>query len=218
MKRAFALFAVCLFLWSCASMKPGRAPMSPELRALWEERQAVLADIDHWDIKGRMAVRTDDDGGSATFIWAREGEAHRIEMFGPFGSGRVTITQAGEGATLLDGDEPPVEADSAESLLYYRVGWHVPFESLKYWLKGVPSPDPHDALALDEAGRALSFEQDGWKVTVVDYAAGEPVTMPRRVFIEALPGTVHLVGDRGEDLGDRLDVKVVLRRWQVLPG
>lgn len=218
MKRAVTLLASCLLLASCASMKPERAPMSPALRALWEQRQAILAPIEHWDIKGRMAVRTDDDGGSATFIWEREGASHRIEMFGPFGSGRVTIAQDDDGATLYDGDESPVRAATAESLLYYRVGWHVPFEPLKHWLKGVPSPAPHQALVLDETGRALSFEQDGWKVTVVDYAAGEPVAMPRRVFIEALPGTVHLVGERGEDLGDRLDVKVVLRRWQVLPG
>lgn len=218
MRRAAVLVAVCLLVAACAVVKPQRAPMSPALRAMWQDRQDVLAGVDHWDIKGRMAVRTDDDGGSATFIWERGGEDHRIEMFGPFGSGRVTITQGGDSATLLDGEKPPVTAPSAEELLYYRVGWHVPFESLKHWLKGVPSPAPYDELVLDEAGRALSFEQDGWKVMFPDYAAGDPVTMPRRVFIEALPGTVHLVGERGEDLGDRLDVKVVLARWLVLPG
>ncbi len=218
MKRAALVVMACLLVAACSTLKPQRAPMSPALEALWQQRQALLGAVDRWDIKGRMAVRTADDGGSATFIWERDRDDHRIEMFGPFGSGRVTITQSNEGAILRDGDDPTVSARSAEELLYYRIGWHVPFESLKFWLKGIPSTSPLEDLVLDEAGRAVSFQQDGWKVSVLDYTPGEPAAMPRRVFLEALPGTVHLVGEDGEDLGDRLDVRVVLRRWQVLPG
>jgi outer membrane lipoprotein LolB len=218
MRRFLPLVAATLLLGACASIAPERARLSPELLALWQARQQKLAGVDHWDMKGRMAVRTADDAGSATFIWERSGDVHRIEMFGPFGSGRVTITQDANGAVLRDGDDEPVSADSAEELLYYQVGWHVPFESLKYWLKGLPSPGPHDSLVLDAQGRALGFHQDGWEVAIIDYEAGDPADLPRKVFIKALPGTVHLVGEHGEDLGDRLDVKVVLRRWQLLPG
>ncbi len=216
MMRVAVVLVAALALGACATT-PRPGTLSPELLARWQARQAEVADIDHFDIKGRMAVRTADDGGSATFIWEREGDDHRIEMFGPFGSGRVTIVERDGTATLRDGDDNTDSAGNAETLLYRRVGWHVPFRSLNYWLKGVPSPAPYSALSLDESGRAIGFDQDGWQVSILDYAAGEPA-MPRRVFLSALPGTVHLVGEEGEDLGDRLDVKVVLRRWQVLPG
>jgi outer membrane lipoprotein LolB len=219
MKQLLNIVVLSLLLSACASVsKPRPAEFSPELQALWSERQATLASLDQWEITGRMAVRTDDDGGSANFVWERRSDEHNIEMFGPFGSGRVTITQSGDGAVLRDGDDPPVSAASAEELLYYQVGWHVPFESLKFWLKGVPSPTPHDTLVLDAEGRALGFRQDGWEVSIPDYSPGDPVSVPRRVFIKALPGTVHLIGEQGEDLGDRLDVRVVMRRWQAMPG
>jgi outer membrane lipoprotein LolB len=183
---------------------------------LWRQRQARLDAFVSWDMDGRMAVRTADDGGSASFFWQREAERHRIEMFGPFGGGRVTIEQDADGAVMRDGNDEQVEAATAEALLFMRVGWHVPFESLSHWLKGVPSPEPYDDLELDELGRAIAFAQDGFRVRVLDYDAGEPDDLPRRVFVEALPGTVHLVDEDGRDLGDRLEVKVVIRGWRPL--
>lgn len=218
MKYLAAPLLAVLLVAGCATVPPGAAPLSPELVARWQERRDVLASIDAWDMKGRMAVRTADDAGSATFIWERAGENHHIEMFGPFGSGRVNITQDEDGARLEEGDDEPLVADTAEEILYLKVGWHVPFEALKFWLKGEPRPGRHDGLELDAEGRAVGFRQDGWQVSIVDYLDAEPVDLPRKVFITALPGTVHLVGEEGEDLGDRLDVRVVLRRWQVLPG
>lgn len=219
MNRSFLVLMMCMLLAACTTMRPPPSGIPSEMLAKWGERQEILDAIDHWDMKGRMAVRTAEDGGSATFIWERLGEQHRIEMFGPFGSGRVSIIQDEHGALLRDGDNPPLEADSAESLLYLQVGWHVPFESLRYWLKGIPSPEAHEGLLLDARGRALGFRQGGWDVSILDYDSSQPLELPRRVFIQALPGTVHLIGERGEDLGDQLDVRVVLQRWQVLePG
>ncbi|KAA3632958.1 MAG: outer membrane lipoprotein LolB [Proteobacteria bacterium] len=219
MIRGALVLLAGMLLTACASLTPRPAPLSTDTLERWEQRRDALAAIEQWDMKGRMAVRTDDDGGSATFVWVREKEVHEIEMFGPFGSGRVTITQDANGASLRDGDNPPVRADTAQELLYRQAGWHVPFESLNYWLKGVPAPEPYDRLVLDADGRALGFRQNGWDVSIVDYVSAEkPVALPRKVFIKALPGTVHLVGDAGEDLGDRLDVKIVLRRWLTTPG
>ncbi|GJL81111.1 MAG: outer-membrane lipoprotein LolB [marine bacterium B5-7] len=210
---------VCMatfWLSACATVTPITGQLSGEVLTRWQQRTQRLEVVDQWDIKGRMGVRTADDGGSATFVWERTGQTHRIEMFGPFGSGRITIEQTPSGATLTDGDAPPVLADSAEELLYYKVGWHVPFQSLESWLKGIPSPIvPYHSLEVDTEGRASGFTQDGWEVSIVDYDKGDLLDLPHRVFIHALPGTVHLVGESGEDLGDRLDVRVVLKRWQI---
>jgi outer membrane lipoprotein LolB len=216
--RTALLLLVMALLAACATVAPKPGQLPSELLADWQQTRARLARIDRWDIRGRMAVRTAGDGGSATFLWDRTQDVHRIEMFGPFGSGRVSISQGPDGAELRDGDNPPRTAPTAEELLYYQVGWHVPFESLKYWLKGMPSPGDHDGLILDPEGRALAFRQGGWDVSIVDYEAIDSLSLPRKVFIKALPGTIHLVGERGEDLGDRLDVKVVIKSWLLPSG
>jgi outer membrane lipoprotein LolB len=218
MRTSLVLLLAVAMLAACTTVTPRPGQQPSEMLAGWQETRARLAKIERWDLRGRMAVRTADDGGSATFAWDRAGDNHRIEMFGPFGSGRVSINQGPEGAELRDGDNPPRTAPTAEELLYYQVGWHVPFESLKFWLKGMPSPGPHDGLILDSEGRALAFRQDGWDVSIVDYELVDSLSLPRKVFIKALPGTVHLVGDGGEDLGDRLDVKVVIRSWLLPSG
>ena len=207
------LFGV-LLLSACASLKPDLQNYytSPEAR-IWQQRQAAVEALDNWDVKGKMSVRTQDDGGSATFIWQRKQSEHRIEMYGPFGGGRAVIEQTPSGATLRDNKKNEFEDKNAELLLYRRVGWHVPFNAMNYWLKGVPMPGPFNQLRFGEDGNAQSFQQDGWEIRYLSYTERMGMILPRKIFLAALPGTVHLVDEAGEDLGDKLEVKVVLRRW-----
>jgi len=213
-RLAGAMLCVAL-LGACASKGPVTATHDPYARQKWQARLDRLAPVEAWDIKGRLAVRTEEDGGSATLLWQRMGLDHEIELYGPFGGGRVSIVQDASGAVMRDNKKNVFEDTSAAALLYRRVGWHVPFDSLKYWLKGVPEPGEVNALILDSAGLALGFQQRGWDIAILDYAEQGGFVLPRKLFIRALPGTVHLVDEKGRDLGDKLEVKVVLKRWLV---
>ncbi|MFT5110859.1 MAG: outer membrane lipoprotein LolB [Parasphingorhabdus sp.] len=212
--RRMGLALIVLSLSACATIKkPGGAVMSPDIEKAWQQHLEDMEDVDSWDIKGKMAVRTADDGGSATFLWLRKQSDHRIEMYGPFGGGRAVIAQNHQGANLRDNKKNYFEDKNAELLLYRRVGWHVPFNAMNFWMKGVPMPGPVKHLELGADGKALAFQQDGWDVRYLDYTERLGLVVPRKMFLTALPGTVHLVDEEGADLGDKLEVKVVLRRW-----
>ena len=212
--RWLGVVFILFLLGACSTLPRSAVPPSASAASnAWSDRVADMERVDSWDVKGKMAVRTADDGGSATFLWERNSQQHRIEMYGPFGGGRAIITQNGDGATMRDNKKNVYEDKNAELLLYRRVGWHVPFEAMNFWMKGVPGPGEFDALELAANGTALGFQQGGWEVSYLDYAERAGMLVPRKMFLKALPGTVHLVDEHGKDLGDRLEVKVVLRRW-----
>ena len=203
-------------LAGCASpgLKETSTDATPE--RLWRERQARLSPIDSWDIRGRISVRTETGGENAAILWERHGERHRIELYGPFGGGRIVLEQDSSGAVMRDNRKRTFNAASAQELLHRRVGWRVPFDSLAFWLKGLPAPGGHEGLILDDEGKALAFRQRGWRIDILDYQERRDVRLPRRLFLSALPGTVRAADPDAAGPGDRLDVKVVLRHWLAL--
>jgi len=203
--------AAAILLTGCATMGPKLSTI--EASAQWAARQVQLAAIDSWTVKGRLGVRTNTRGGVATVIWHRERDTHRIELFGPFGGGRVRISQDATSARLIDARQQRSVGRTAEEVLFARVGWHVPFEAMRYWVVGLPAPGAADAQQLDVLGRLMTLRQAGWEITFDDYRPTRRVELPWRISLKALPGAVHRVTVDGTDLGDRLEVKLRIKEW-----
>ena len=72
------------------------------------------------------------------------------------------------------------------------------------------------ALSADR-GRLEQLTQDKWNVDYQSYktiaGSGKPLTLPARLLISALPGTIEVYSKKGKYLGDELEVKVILKRW-----
>lgn len=208
----WALLALVVLLAGCATT--ARTPVAdPDAR--WAVRRAELTRLDTWSVTGRLGVRTSDEGGSATLVWDRDRNVHRLELYGPFGGGRVRITQDASGASLIDSKKRQQTAATAEELLFRQAGWHVPFDAVQYWVAGLPAPGAVAAQTLDEHGRLETLRQFGWEVRFLDYRRDGGYDLPKKIFARALPGTAHLAADDGRDLGDRLEVRLVIKRWDV---
>ena len=202
-----------IVLVGCTTV-PSRPPAFDPINA-WNNHAENVAGVVSWSLKGRMSVRTEDSGKSATLLWDRDGIDHKIELYGPFGGGRIRIIQNSNGATLTDAKKRTDEAPTASELLYRRVGWHVPFEAMQYWVLGVPEAGKSYSKTLDQWGRLQTLSQSGWDVSFREYNEVAPYELPRKLFITAQPGTVHLVNKNGEDAGDDIQVRMVVKRWEV---
>ncbi len=137
--RAAAFLAVLLLLAGCVppqGVKPplpdsgsgsGSAPPAQETETLWRQHRAKMAGISRWRIKGRIAVKTGRKGGNATLLWAYRRDRQNIELYGPFGSGRVRIAAQPGRAVLKDTEGRIIEGASPAAALYARRGCGVPF-------------------------------------------------------------------------------------------
>lgn len=205
----FSLFSL-LLLSGCAVL-PARVP--EDAARAWAARQQALAALVAWDIRGRIALRSHDEGVQATLHWARDGERHRISLVGPLGSGQVRLTQDAAGAELRDAEQKQYRGRTARELLARTTGWDVPLESMNWWVLGLPVPEVVSERELDAVGRLASLTQLGWEIEFIEY---------RRYGVHELPSTLFLRRRENNVAGQGLnhvtvEVRVAIERW-ALPG
>ncbi len=205
-------FLLCslLLLNGCAAL-PTRAPA--ETARLWQAREQALAPLSSWDLHGRIALRSRDEGLQASLHWVREQERQRFTLIGPLGSGQVRLTQDRNGAELRDAEKNVRRAPDARALLRQATGWDVPFEDMNWWIRGLPAPGAVTEKELDADGRLRLLTQLGWEIEFLEYGRYGAYELPSKLFIrrrDDVPGVGlnHVT----------LEVRVVIERWALRDG
>lgn len=193
----------------------GIAPLRPaaeDPERVWSERVQRMKSVEEWEIRGRLAVKTSKRGETVNMFWVREGTHHRISLYGPMGAGGVILTLDEDGAMLRDNKDKTYHDDSAEALLSRVAGWRVPFQSMQYWVLGVAAPGGEYEKELDRWGRLIALTQNGWRIEITDYHYYDGRDMPRKMVLNALPGTEHIIEDRAGE-NETIQVKAIVTRW-----
>lgn len=180
--RGLPMVALVILIWlsGCAApysptfTLPTLPKPTPEQTALWKKHRDKAVRIAAWQLRGRMAVSAGNDRdtkrtGNSSLIWEYQPEQQEMELYGPFGSGRVKITEQSGNALLTDPKGKTTEADTIQKVLYKRLGWHVPFAELQYWVRGIPAGTTADSITEDTTGDAAEIADDTVS-TATDYA------------------------------------------------
>lgn len=212
------LVAMFLLLSACRTDGVIHPSKSTEQPILWQQHHAKIANISAWRLKGKIAVKSGRKGGSATLHWAYQPDHQAIELYGPFGSGRVQITVLPTHALLKDAQGNAVRGDNAAQALYKRLGWQVPFEELHYWVRGIPAESkpykPSPVFTVDATGRLRTLQQNNWVVEYQEYQTVGQFDLPHRLSLTAAPGTLEFYTASGEYIGDYLSVQIILKYWR----
>lgn len=215
--RVWLGLIVALALSGCAGI-PTQVDTLTDQQKLekWQAHKTQVSAIKSWNLRGKMGVKTGPKGGSATLEWRYSTTEQYIELYGPLGGGRVIIDVDSEGAVLRDTKGVVLRGKTASEVLYRRLGWQVPFDHLADWARGLAGEDATD-IVIDAEGRLKRLVQDNWQVEYQGYRPVEgaisDLMLPTKIAVSALPGTMEVYSDRGEYLGDQLNVKVILKRW-----
>jgi outer membrane lipoprotein LolB len=194
MQRFFPL--LFLLLAGCAAT-PVAPPVADPLQA-WGDHQRQLAGVNGWQLGGRIAIRTDDEGWQASIDWRQQAQDYAIHLTGPLGQGSLHLQGDGRQVSLSDGEATLVDED-AEALLYREMGWRVPVSALRYWALGLPAPGAAEH-ELNPQGQLGRLRQAGWSIEFRDYTRRGELTLPGRLFISNHRAQIRLVVDRWERL------------------
>lgn len=199
-------FFICLFSFLCVSCAtPLPRPPADQLQQLWQARASGLLPIQHWELRGRLAVRADERGGQVSLIWRRDGARHSIRLSGPLGRGVLHLTQNESGAQLQDAEQQVLHAASGEDLLFRYTGWRLPVANLNYWVRGLPAPDLAAVTEFDDMGRLKNLHQQDWDVQYQEYV---------RVEDRELPSRLRLTSPANASSGQpAMEVRLVIERW-----
>jgi len=86
-------------------------------------------------------------------------------------SGQYCLGYDDESAQLSDSKGNDRAGDTPEELLFEVLGWQVPFNALKYWLRAVPQPEYAYEYKLNTETQSLSeLRQRGWHLHFSKYS------------------------------------------------
>lgn len=198
MQRSFTCLLLLLALSGCAQRAIFAPP--PDLVA----HQQKLQQITHWELNGKLGIRTPADSGSASLKWAQQAADYQINLSGPLGQKRMIITGKPGKVRLEQTGSNPLEARSAEALIKKAAGWTLPVAQLTYWVRGVPAPKQRIThLQQNESGLIAQLRQGGWLITYNNYK-----NYSHRNEAFSLPGKIT---------AEHEDVRLILviRDWQL---
>ncbi len=185
-----------LLMAGCSTIQkqPAREPV-----AAWKAQQRALQQLTDWELRGRIAIRTSEDGFNANLRWRQRGSDYRIRLSGPFGLGALTLSGDRDGVTLRSRERILLRHGDAETLLYQQTGVRLPVDSLRYWVRAMPQPGVRARVVLDRKGRLKELRQDGWRIRYKRYLRNRGVELPAKLFVD----------------NPRLEVRLVIDRWVV---
>jgi outer membrane lipoprotein LolB len=197
MRRARQACAVALLVAAASLAGCATSPIAGQVPG----RGADPDELTQWMAKGRIALSTQGEGGSGSFVWQQRSERTELSVRGPLGAGGLNVVTDGTTLEVDDGSGRPVDGEAARAAIERTIGAALPLAEFRYWLLGVPAPE-----AMGPAQRATGpvpgFAQGGWVVTYEGFRQAGPWSLPAR--LTATTGDAR--------------VRIVVDDWQLPPG
>ncbi len=182
MRRSVAalLVVVSVLVAGCRTVPQRPAPPNQS----WEARRTQLQGEDHFQLKGRVAVATGNEGFNARLRWSQSGAQTHMSLDGPLGAGGVQVSADGSALSIVTSRGERLDSDAARAELATRLGFDPPLESLRYWILGVPRPGEPAGETLDDQARLVHLQQEGWEIDYPSYTPVEGGWRPSRLTLQ----------------------------------
>jgi outer membrane lipoprotein LolB len=191
--RVLGILAVALFA-GCRTAPPIQQPTTAAQS--WDVTRPTLQARDHFQLKGRVAVKAGKDGFNASLRWMQAGTRSQVALEGPLGAGGVQITADGGSLSIVNSHGDHLDSDAAHAELEARLGFDPPLSSLRYWIQGVPDPAmPAQEKVDPQQQRLQSLSQDGWQIDYTGYMPGAGGSLPAKLTLQRAGVRVRLVVD-----------------------
>lgn len=192
-RRTGRRICAVLTLLALAACAPQPVVTKPDRAATWVAHRAQLSGLRDWELRGRIAVKLEQDAFSATLHWRQAADAYNLRVIAPLGRGTFELSGDADGVELRTADNRVFRADNPEALLQENLGWQLPVSGLRWWVRGLPRPGVATTrLDVSEAGWLTALTQDGWAVQYEEQRAEGEVMLPGKLSLENGPVRVRL--------------------------
>ena len=153
-RRGWVYACMAVILSACAV-----APKSTETSGLSEE---------HFTRSGRFALSVetlsgDKEAVQGSFQWEESPQQLQLDLSNPMGTVLARVVVAPNGAALQYPNGEVEYASSPDALVEQLLGYAIPVEGMRYWLRGQP------AAGAVGSNQPSYLEQDQWRVNLKRY-------------------------------------------------
>lgn len=163
---------------------------------------ARIGTVDEWRLLGRISLDDGDQGGSGKLQWEVAADRSTIDFHGAMGRGAWHLEISPESAVLKEANGNEYRAPGVDNLIQQQMGWPVPVDALKWWVRGLAAPGSIEHRQLDDQGLLLGLGQFGWQIDFNRYKSDTGVAMPTRLDARR----------------ENYRVKLAVSRWHIGPG
>lgn len=182
-------FGVCCFSVFFAGCATSHAPQTLPVSN---------AGIEAFSLDGRVAVKLERRGYSASLRWQHTAARDSLRLLSPVGSVIAELEADDSGATLTSGDRKVHRSDDVQALTREILGWDLPLEGLQHWVLGRADPaQPVQSEERDARDRFSRLAQNDWRIAYLEYAGDS-----------ALPARMALTYER-------LSLRLIIDRWDL---
>lgn len=207
MKQWMLVAAMCLLaLGGCATQTKSAAPTAvatpADAQAAWKQRQADFARMASWRLQGKVGIQFQEQSASFNISWLQNGnDQYEMNIKNPLTGSILAYLKGDRSEVTLQANGKTYKDANAERLLQGQLGVSLPLDGMKYWVRGVPSPDsPVQQVKLDALGRPETLQQSGWVVEYTGWKGNDWKALPEKVNLSRAP--------------DNTKVKVIAKDWQ----
>lgn len=195
-KRICILSASAFFLLvsGCAILpKQTEVALPQSSMAIHQAHLAAIADIQSFNVKGRIGVQTQPNGFSGGLDWQHRASSDEIALFSPLGGQVASIMKTEKSVTLTDNKGQSVTERDAATLTQKTLGWQLPLDGLSDWVLGRPSKSLITESQWDAEGKLRKLSQDGWQIEYLEYKAIDRYRLPAKLNLIHPNVTIKLI-------------------------
>jgi len=202
------ILATMLLLSGCAhvdeeaELPADVVPPKPVEPVNWQATKLQRQAINSWELRGRLGIQTEHNGGSLDINWKQDGNDYVIRLLAPMGQGTYRIHGDKYSVSIKMPNGKTRYIDQPNQMFNEALGVSLPLDALKDWVRGIPASSlTLDYAKWDDKGLLQVVRQEGWHVEMGNNF-GETLAMPYKIYIDR------------EDMPE-LDIRLVLRQWMV---
>ena len=195
-----AFLMLMIFLVASCGTLPKVTSLQPDG---WGDDVEQKNKIKQWNIKGRLGIQTEDNGGAFDLFWNQGKDKYTIRLIAPLGQGALTIEGNSESVSVLDSHGLMQYAENPDLLIKQNLGVDLPVTSLRQWLLGLPDTKLSvESLSWNEEGQLHRLQQAGWAIEMSGYKKAEEFLLPHTFVLQR--------DDRPELL-----IRLLIRQWSI---
>jgi outer membrane lipoprotein LolB len=181
-RLALAGCLALLALAGCRTRPPPAPVIGPGADAPWSEQYAALSRLESYGLSGRVAVAANGQGFSASLRYSQQPRRADLALDGPLGVGGMRIGVEERDLTVTNSRGQKLDGAAARAEIEARLGFELPLAELRWWLLGLPAPQPSaEKQQANPESPIEAFQQSGWRVSVDSRAPGLGFSLPQRL-------------------------------------
>jgi outer membrane lipoprotein LolB len=195
--KTLLVFSLLLLVSACATQPPQQTALS---EALWQTHRQQLAQLDEFQLNGRLGVKTADDSWTVNVIWQQHPQQYELRFTAPMGQGAMLLEGTPRGVVLRTSDKKVYRAANPDALMAEVLELPLPVTYLYHWVRGLPAPEVAITEYLTTTnGFLYRLQQAGWTIEFDRYQTVQTVQLPGRLWLS----------------NDQFEARFAISEWQV---